>query len=693
MPRAVMDAVRRANRTVVPEESPSLRVATLGAVTTGTVALGATGAISGALTVGAVAALCSAYLVSWHRRHRDNWALKVVIALGAVAALGRFFGDLRAVDTFDAIRFPLAEVFLSVQVLHGLDLPQRRDLAFSLGSSLALMATAASVSQDLWLGPIAVVYLGFAAAALVLRARSATAEGTTATLADAGPRAGTQTARQIVVATGVAALAASAVFLLLPQPAAPRTLALPFSLGAGHRTPALGGIANPGFPATPGERSAGGTYFAVADRMDLRVRGVLPDDIVMRVRASAPAMWRGALFDHYDGVAWSADVGEPADLPGGPPVWYPSEHRSLGPRVALTQTFYVESEQPSVLFAANQPERTWYEGPVSVDGLGGMRTDSTLSEGTVYSVISTRGAASPRALRAARGAPPPTLARYLQLPAVLPERVRRLAERVTAGHAGTYAKAVAVERYLRSNYRYTLDSPVPPEGRDAVDHFLFDAGTGFCEQFASAAAVMLRVVGVPARVATGYTPGGRNPFTGLYEVRASDAHAWIEVWFPRYGWYDFDPTYAVPPAGSAPSELLPLTRALRWLAERAAALPRPAGPAAALAAAVSGWAAWMVVRRRGRRQAPEPAAPRPQVGPVARALRRLEEALAARGRGRGPAETAAELLARAAPGSSEAAAALEAFHRERYGPSPPGRDEARAAARALEALAERTAQV
>jgi hypothetical protein len=77
---------------------------------------------------------------------------------------------------------------------------------------------------------------------------------------------------------------------------------------------------------------------------------------------------------------------------------------------------------------------------------------------------------------------------------------------------------------------------------DVVEYFLFEQRRGYCEQFSSSLAVMARSLGIPARVATGYAPGEYNPFTGLYEVRASDAHAWVEVYFPGYGWSTFDPT-------------------------------------------------------------------------------------------------------------------------------------------------------
>jgi hypothetical protein len=99
---------------------------------------------------------------------------------------------------------------------------------------------------------------------------------------------------------------------------------------------------------------------------------------------------------------------------------------------------------------------------------------------------------------------------------------------------------------LSANTQYSLDIPRVAAGHDAVDDFLFETKTGFCEQIASSLVVMLRSLGVPARLTVGYTAGERNPLTGLFEVRASDAHAWTEVWFPDIGWMSFDPTADVP---------------------------------------------------------------------------------------------------------------------------------------------------
>jgi protein-glutamine gamma-glutamyltransferase len=692
MSAGVGATLRRVNHTRHPEDSVALRAATLGAVLTGVVTLGIQGAIGPAATAGALIALPIAYFVSHVRRDKDNWHIKIAIALGAVAALLHFFGQLRVVDTFDAIRFPLAEVFLWIQILHSFDLPQRKDLGFSLGSSLVLMATAATLSQDLAFGPLAVIYLGFALGALMLAQRSELREGVSLVVTAPGSSLKAHMRRATAKAMTGAAAAGAIVFLFIPQATSPRAFALPFSFGGGSGMPSGAGIANPAFPNDASMRSSGGAYFGVADRMDLRVRGELSDDLVMRVRASAPAMWRGAIFDTYNGVAWSSNGGDPQPLGGGRPVTYHDPLRVFGPDVAVSQTFYVGSEQPSVIFAAEQPEQIYYEGTVSADRLGQLVTDSSLTDGTVYSVLSARGAASASELRSS---PPQVLGQellpYLQLPPSLPDRVGSLARSITTNANTTYDKVVAIENYLREHYRYSLDSPVPPEGRDAVDHFLFDARTGFCEQFASAHAVMLRTLGIPARVVTGFTPGHRNLFTGYYEVRASDAHAWVEVYFPGYGWYEFDPTFDVPAAEPSRAEFLPIAQALKFLATTFARAT-PGGRAAVLLAiggalGVVCWAA-LVLRRRFRTVPALATAGglEEHSGPVGDAWRHFESVHAERGLVREPFETAAQFADRVGRGA-RLADAVDALHRERYSPVPPHVLEVRAAVAAFERAA------
>lgn len=136
--------------------------------------------------------------------------------------------------------------------------------------------------------------------------------------------------------------------------------------------------------------------------------------------------------------------------------------------------------------------------------------------------------------------------RYLQLPANLPPAISALALQIAAGADTPYAKAVAITQYLRDTIRYTKTVPPAPPGEDTLVWFLFDTRAGFCNYYATAEVVMLRVLGIPARLAVGYAQGEYQP-PDLRIVRQEDAHAWPEVYFPTVGWVEFEPTVSQAP--------------------------------------------------------------------------------------------------------------------------------------------------
>jgi hypothetical protein len=145
--------------------------------------------------------------------------------------------------------------------------------------------------------------------------------------------------------------------------------------------------------------------------------------------------------------------------------------------------------------------------------------------------------------------------RYLALPARVPERVLSLADELTAAEATPYDQARAIERYLRT-FTYTLDLPAPPPDREVADLFLFDLKQGYCDYYATTMAVLARAAGLPARLVAGYTSGTYDGANERYVVTAADAHSWVDIYFPGYGWIEFEPT-AGRPAIERPAELIP----------------------------------------------------------------------------------------------------------------------------------------
>jgi hypothetical protein len=166
-----------------------------------------------------------------------------------------------------------------------------------------------------------------------------------------------------------------------------------------------------------------------------------------------------------------------------------------------------------------------------------------LSSGQPYVVVSSTSVADLESLRGAGDDYPTWVTRrYLQLPPTLPQRVGELAQEITAPYDNAYDKASALQDYLRRTITYSQDIEAPPPDRDGVDHLLFDTREGYCNYYASAMVVMARAVGVPSRLAVGYVGGEFDAETGQYTVQERNTHAWVEIYFPRYGWVEFEPT-------------------------------------------------------------------------------------------------------------------------------------------------------
>ena len=148
---------------------------------------------------------------------------------------------------------------------------------------------------------------------------------------------------------------------------------------------------------------------------------------------------------------------------------------------------------------------------------------------------------------------------YLQLPSELPQRVRRLADSLVKNARTPLDKALMIQSYLRGpELEYSLDIERPPRSADGVDHFLFRTKKGYSSYFASAMAVMLRAVGVPTRMVAGYAPGEFDGASAVTIVKDSDSHGWVQVYFPKYGWIDFEPTSKFTIPARSVSDQVPL---------------------------------------------------------------------------------------------------------------------------------------
>ena len=277
------------------------------------------------------------------------------------------------------------------------------------------------------------------------------------------------------------------------------------------------------------------------------------DEIVMQVRVEdgslAPAAglrWRGVALDQFTGRGWikSAEARRFEDKTDNRGFFKLGTTQDVAR--LTSQTFFIEPIDTPVLFGAPRIVAVQGRLPfVRLDSEGSIQTRQHDQEKVVYKVYSDTAAPGAVVLRSDPLDYSVPEARYLHLPGNLDPRVAELAKDIAArsGARSGYDEARVFESYLRDNYQYSLD--LKAGGPDPLSDFLFRVRSGHCEYFATAMAVMLRTRGIASRVVNGFLPGEYNDASGAYTVRQSDAHSWVEVYFPQTNsWVTFDPTPA-----------------------------------------------------------------------------------------------------------------------------------------------------
>ncbi|MGB7642762.1 MAG: DUF3488 and transglutaminase-like domain-containing protein [Terriglobales bacterium] len=256
--------------------------------------------------------------------------------------------------------------------------------------------------------------------------------------------------------------------------------------------------------------------------------------------------WRGVALNAFDGRSWTNEFGSrPLPLTGGVyRLGHPDPPGStINPGRYIHYRILMEPIGTNVFFLAERPLVLGGDyRPVSVDAGGAVYNLDQQHPISRYGAFSELPEIDGDALRLASNAIPEGAEAYLKVPALDP-RVPRLAEQITASAPSNYEKALAIEQYLRTHFGYTLQlGRARPQ--DPLANFLFERKQGHCEYFASSMAVMLRTLGIPSRIVNGFRGGEFNDLTGQYVVRASNAHSWVEAFFPGFGWISFDPTPA-----------------------------------------------------------------------------------------------------------------------------------------------------
>jgi len=554
---SLFDAVKRANRPGPPEHSITLRVACAGAVITGIAACRAEGELSWTVAGGSIVLVVVGMVLAYRTREHPLPWIKLILAVSAVAAFVWFFRQLTGQTLYDVstVENPLAVLFVWVQVAHAFDVPARRDLSFSLAGSASLMAVAAAQAIDLAFGVYVVVWLAFGLAGLLAMWSSASEGGRLR------PRGVLATLAAVVV-TGTVVLA------VLPAPHVAGRIDFPSAAGPGSELPVPGALAGDdgkvaqlAKPGTSAGATRVGGFLGFSDRLDTALRGALGNTVVMRVRADRPSYWIGETFDDWDGASWNQTRAPHSSLrlDEDSPFILPGPGSPPGNAQADLQTFYVVQSSPNLVFHADTAHEVWFPThDLFVSDSDSIVSPIGLGPGAIYTVESYVHTPTAQQLRAAPGTG--AVPASIRVPDTeLPHpyaRAAALARSVTAHQAGTYDKVESLIGWIATHTHYSTDIPPLAPGQDTVDQFLFGSRTGFCEQISTALAVMLRSIGIPAREAVGYVPGPYDPITDLYDIQAKDAHAWVQVWFPGYGWQSFDPTAVVPLANPSPGSTL-----------------------------------------------------------------------------------------------------------------------------------------
>jgi transglutaminase-like putative cysteine protease len=326
-----------------------------------------------------------------------------------------------------------------------------------------------------------------------------------------------------------------------------------YSLWVGITSPVSGPAQDLGRVFSAIDSKKGGTVHQFGATLPLQGEISLGGGEVMQVTTNEPGFLRAQSYDFYTAQGWKVGSGSQITTNSWPALrslQSPDEAaRQLRRYISLQVT---TSRRSNVIVSAGQPLAVNVDtrvvfGPTPGD-VTSLRPVRGMNEGDQYRVDSTVSNASANALRGASTAYPPWTAAYLQLPSDLPPRVKDKAREVVGDAVTAFDRATLIEAYLRTFAVDTKIQAAPPK-EDSVDYFLFEARRGYFDYHASAMVVMLRSLGIPARMAAGYVIHSTDkvPQTNVYEVDEANSFAWPEVYFPGLGWIEFNPTPSEPP--------------------------------------------------------------------------------------------------------------------------------------------------
>jgi len=289
--------------------------------------------------------------------------------------------------------------------------------------------------------------------------------------------------------------------------------------------------------------------------LSLGLGSTLSDDLIFTAETNpkdlkdARIYWRARSYNVYSDGEWTSSEATESDIsyslmPLTYPAWVERNEAVflIVPNMLSMRNIYAPSE-PIFVGRKSTITGTTVDGYTDVNAIV---PEEPIHSGETFRIRSYIGSHTIAQLRHAGADPDWVTENYLQLPEDLSNRIKSLAQELTAGEETRYDKVMAITNYLRTTINYQAVIPAPPEGHDPIDWFLFDHKAGFCNYFASAEVLMLRSLGIPARLAVGYASGDHVEGSGLFEIHGRDSHAWPEVYFEGSGWVQFEPTGSQP---------------------------------------------------------------------------------------------------------------------------------------------------
>ncbi|MEO1558705.1 MAG: DUF3488 and DUF4129 domain-containing transglutaminase family protein, partial [Cyanobacteria bacterium J06632_19] len=519
---------------------------------------------------------------SYYRRNHKNVVAKFCIAIGMLLALGAFFG--RLIGELNDTRLLLAELLIQLQVLHSCDMPRRKDLGYSIVIGLILLGVAATLSQTLVFAPVLLLFLAIALPTLVLDYRSRLGLEPLAFKKQQSQKKDIKgfDLKFLFVNFSIILAIGLAIFAVLPRTPGYGLRTFPVSSPIDVKGDFSGRkIVNPGYVRSGNNNGQGGSngdekstdangnrrevddnfYYGFNTKIDQTLRGEMKPKVVMRVRSQAEGFWRVLAFDRYTGSGWEISRNDKVKRLKRSPFSYQTfldRPLIIGKTKEVVQTYTLVSELPNLIPAMSYPKEIYFPTPmIAVDTEGGLRAPVALSKGLTYTVLSEVPYRDRTLLAKATNKYPNNIKNYyLQVPPQIADKVKQLTEKILADYnrqrvgktekniSSAYETALYLAQYLKQNYtvpQNPFEAPLLDQKEDLVEAFLFKNKGGLPDQFSTVLTVMLRSIGIPARLVAGFSPGNFNPFTGMYVVRNTDAYAMTEVYFPKYGWFAFDP--------------------------------------------------------------------------------------------------------------------------------------------------------